>query len=221
MDIKAQHIKAVLFDMDGVLVDSEEYICRAAIKMFAEHGLDVQEEDFLPFVGTGENRYLGGVAEKYGFDLDTERDKARTYQIYQHLVKGQLKPLPGVFEFIETCKEKGLKLAVATSADEIKMLTNLAESGIQADSFDVLIHGKEVRNKKPSPEIYLKAAEKLKVEPTHCLVIEDAVSGVKAAKAAGALCLALTTSFPEDQLGEADWIVKDLSEISIYDLIFE
>ena len=98
------------------------------------------------------------------------------------------------------------------------VLFDMDESGIQANSFDVLIHGKEVKNRKPSPEIYLKAAEKLGVKPSHCLVIEDAVNGVKAAKAAGALCLALTTSFPEDQLGEADWIVKNLSEVSIHNL---
>jgi beta-phosphoglucomutase len=208
-------IKAVLFDMDGVLVDSEEFICSAAIHMFAEHGLTVQEIDFLPFVGTGENRYLGGVAAKYGFQLDIDRDKARTYQIYKELVKNRLQPLPGVHEFIAACKSKDLKLAVATSADEIKMRTNLEESGIQPNQFDVLIHGMEVANRKPAPDIYLLAADRLGVKSSHCLVVEDAVSGVKAAKAAGALCLALTTSFPEGQLKEADWIVKDLSEASL------
>ena len=74
-------LKAVLFDMDGVLADSEEFICEAARLMFAEKGLKVRPEDFLPFVGTGENRYLGGVAEAHGFDMGPiEPAKARTYE---------------------------------------------------------------------------------------------------------------------------------------------
>jgi beta-phosphoglucomutase-like phosphatase (HAD superfamily) len=68
-------IRGVLFDMDGVLVDSEEFMCEAAVRMFAEKGLTVTKEDFDPFVGMGENRYLGGVAEKYGAEFDLEKDK--------------------------------------------------------------------------------------------------------------------------------------------------
>ena len=63
-------LQGVIYDMDGVLVDSEEFICRAAIAMFVEHGLEVSPDDFRPFVGTGENRYIGGVAEKYGLHLN-------------------------------------------------------------------------------------------------------------------------------------------------------
>jgi len=214
MDMKKNIIKGVLFDMDGVLVDSEEFICQAAIQMFAEHGLSVQESDFLPFVGTGENRYIGGVAELYGFNLDIERDKAKTYQIYEGLVRGRLKPLPGVLEFIADCKSKDLRLAVATSADEVKMKINLKESGIDPDLFDELVHGMEVRNRKPDPDIYLLAANRLGLEANQCVVIEDAISGITAAKRAGAYCLALTTSFPEEELREADWIISDLSEAS-------
>ena len=70
---------AVIFDMDGVLVDSEEFICRAARAMFREHGVEAAPADFLPIVGAGETRYLGGVAEKHGFPTNIERDKARTY----------------------------------------------------------------------------------------------------------------------------------------------
>lgn len=79
-------IRGVLFDMDGVLADSEEYICRAAIMMFAELGYTVEPDDFKPFVGTGENRYVGGVAEKYGIDVDIEKVKARTYEIYGDII---------------------------------------------------------------------------------------------------------------------------------------
>jgi beta-phosphoglucomutase len=110
-------MKGVLFDMDGVLVDSERFICQAAIMMFSEIGLRVVPEDFNPFVGMGENRYLGGVAENYGVKVNIERTKARTYEIYEKIVRGKLLPLPGSHEFISECRKRGFKLALATSAD--------------------------------------------------------------------------------------------------------
>jgi len=204
-------IKAVLFDMDGVLVDSERFICQAAIAMFREHGLEVNESDFIPFVGTGENRYIGGVAEKYGFDLHQERDKARTYGIYEEITRGKHTPLPGAIDFISDCRQRRLKLAVATSADESKMLINLREIGIPASSFDATVNGLQVERKKPYPDIYLMASSLLGVDTSSCLVVEDAPSGLKAGKAAGSRCLGLTTSFPAEDLPHADWIAADLS----------
>ena len=206
-------IQAVLFDMDGVLVDTECQMCLAAIAMFNELGVTVQPEDFLPFVGAGENRYLGGVAEKYGVELDIEAAKFRAYTIYGELVKGRLEPLPGVREFIGRCREKGIKTVVATSADLMKMEINLREISLPAESFDATVNGLEVVHKKPSPEIYLLAARKVGISPEHCLVVEDAINGVQAAKAAGMFCLALTTSFSAEQLNQADWICPDLSDV--------
>ncbi len=205
-------IKGVLFDMDGVLVDSEEYICRAGIEMFGEKGLQVRPEDFKPFTGMGENRYLGGVAEKYGFPFDLEKDKARTYEIYKDIVHGRLKALPGVFEFMDKCRDMGLKMAVASSADEVKVMINLDEIGLDTSLFGAIINGLQVENKKPFPDIFIKAAGELKLRAEECLVVEDAVSGVRAAKEAGCRCLALTTSFDRSRLTEADWIARDLSE---------
>ena len=206
-------LKAVLLDMDGVLVDSEEYICRAATEMFREKGLQVSESDFIPFVGAGENRYLGGVAEKYRIELDLQKDKARTYEIYGQITKGRLEPLPGVISFIITSRNKGLKLAVVTSADETKMKINLKEIGIPADTFDATINGLQIEKKKPHPDIYLKAADLLSVKPNECLVVEDAPNGLQAGKAAGAKCLGLTTSFNKQDLQLADWIAPDLSKV--------
>ena len=204
--------QAVLFDMDGVLVDTERQICLAAIQMFKELGVEVQPEDFLPFVGAGENRYLGGVAEKYGITLDIDAAKFRTYTIYGETVRGRLEPLAGVREFIARCRAAGIKTAIATSADFMKMDINLREIELPAEAFDATVNGLEVVHKKPSPEIYLKAAQKVGVEPKYCLVVEDAINGVQAAKAAGMYCLALTTSFDAGQLKQADWICRDLSE---------
>jgi HAD superfamily hydrolase (TIGR01509 family) len=206
-------IKGVLFDMDGVLVDSESYICSAAILMFKELGAEVSPEDFKPFTGMGENRYIGGVAEKNGIKVDIEKVKARTYEIYEKLVEGKLSPLPGSHEFIARCRKKDLKMALATSADRIKMEVNLREIGLSADTFSSIITGLDVEKKKPYPDIYQKAAENIGLEPEECLVVEDAVSGIKAAKAAGCRCLAVTTSFEASELYEADWICRSLIEV--------
>lgn len=203
----------VVFDMDGVLVDSEEFICKAACLMYAEIGLKVQPEDFIPFVGTGENRYLGGVAEKYNFPIDIEQAKKRTYDIYLEIIKGQLKPLPGVFEFIEQCRKWGKKLAVASSADRRKVEGNLKEIGLDKKMFEAIIVGEDVQRKKPAPDIFLLAIDRLKLKPQECLVIEDAVSGVAAAKAAGAKCLALMTSFPKEKLDGADFFAPNLAKV--------
>jgi beta-phosphoglucomutase len=212
-------IKGVLFDMDGVLVDSEEYICKAAIKMFEELGIQATPADFKPFVGMGENRYIGGVAELYNLPVDIEKVKARTYEIYKNIAGDKLAPLPGAHEFIARCRKKGFKLALATSADQVKMEINLNGIGLTAGTFDSIITGNDVVNKKPSPEIYLKAAESIGLKPEQCLVVEDAVSGIKSGKSAGCRCLAVTTSFSRSDLIEADWICRSLPEVP--DVVFD
>lgn len=205
-------IQAVIFDMDGVLVDSEPFISEAAVRMFNEKGYNVKHEDFIPFVGTGENRFLGGVAEKYGIPFELEKDKKRTYEIYGEIIKGRIEPLPGVHDFIQHCREKKLKMAIATSADHIKLIQNLTELNIPVETFDACVTGSEIENKKPHPEAFLAAAQKLGVPPENCLVVEDAINGVQAAKAAGSKCLALTTSFKPEQLNGADWLSNTLAD---------
>jgi HAD superfamily hydrolase (TIGR01509 family) len=201
----------VIFDMDGVLLDSEPFICKAACMMFAERGLQVRPEDFLPFVGAGENRYIGGVAEKYEFPVEIEDVKKRTYDIYLEIIRGRLEPLPGVHGFLAACREAGKKMALATSADFRKAEGNLREIGLPMSTFDAIVTGEDVVHKKPAPEVFLAAAAKLDLDPRRCLVVEDAVNGVAAARAAGSRCLALTTSFSREQLAGADWFASDLS----------
>jgi HAD superfamily hydrolase (TIGR01509 family) len=205
-------ILGVIFDMDGVLVDSEPFIAAAMVQMFGEKGYTVHPDDLRPFIGTGEDNILKGVADAHQITLDLERDKARTYAIYLDLVQGNLHPLAGVLEFVRTCRERGLKIAVASSADAVKVAGNLQEIGLPSSTFDVIVSGNEVTHKKPSPEIFLEAARRLGLDPSTCLVVEDAIAGVAAAKAAGARCLALTTSFTPSQLSEADWVASTLAE---------
>lgn len=197
--------------MDGVLIDSEPFIREAAVAMFAEKGFTVQPEDFLPFTGAGEDRFIGGVAEKYGIELDPVRDKDRTYELYGEIVKGKLRPLPGVHEFIAQARSKGLKLAVASAADRVKVEINLREMRISPVTFDAVVTGSDVTHKKPDPETFLAAAARMGVEPTDCLVCEDAVNGIRAARAAGMKCLGITTSFTPEELA-ADWHAANLGE---------
>jgi HAD superfamily hydrolase (TIGR01509 family) len=206
-------IKGILFDMDGVLVDSEPYICKAAIMMFEELGVKVSPEDFHPFVGMGENRYIGGVAENHGVKVDIRRVKARTYEIYENIVKGQLSALPGAHSFIAGCRRRGFRLALATSADKVKMQVNLREIGLPPETFDSIVTGLDVVNKKPFPDIYVKAAHMIGLQPEECLVVEDAASGIKAGKAAGCKCLGVTSSFDAQVLAGADWICSSLDDV--------
>jgi HAD superfamily hydrolase (TIGR01509 family) len=206
-------IAGVIFDMDGVLVESEPFIAEAAVRMFAEKGVAVRPEDFRPFIGTGEDRFLGGVAEARGVELDMPRDKARTYEIYLELIRGRLEPLPGVAGFIARCRFRSLKLAVASSADRVKDEGNLRELGLPVGTFDTVVVGEDVARKKPAPDIFLEAARRLGLDPSSCLVIEDAVSGVAAAKGAGCRCLGITSSFSVGQLvaAGAGWTAADLT----------
>jgi beta-phosphoglucomutase-like phosphatase (HAD superfamily) len=230
--------KAVIFDMDGVLTDSEWFIAEAGKLMFKEtHGADVAHEDFRPFVGHGENRFLGGVAEKYGIAaFDIERDKARTYEIYGEIIKGKLKALPGAVAFVLRCCELGCKTALATSTDYVKMMASLEAIGlvntqITADNlglaaalgsadrnnaFDAMVNGLDVQRHKPFPDLFLEAARRIDAAPADCWVVEDSPGGVKAAKAAGMMCLGLLTTFTEAEVREAgaDKIAKDLSAIT-------
>jgi HAD superfamily hydrolase (TIGR01509 family) len=203
--------------MDGVLTDSEWFIAEAGRLMFAEtHRVPVKHEDFAEFVGMGENRYLGGVAEKYGVKgFDIERDKARTYAIYGELVKGKLKAMPGATAFVRAAAKQGLKIAVATSTDYIKMMANLEAVGLADGVFNATVNGLDVERRKPFPDLFLEAAGRIGVEPKYCWVVEDSSSGVKAAKAAGMRCLGLLTTTTEEAIrgAGADLVAKDLSAI--------
>jgi beta-phosphoglucomutase len=207
-------LRGVIFDMDGVLCDSEPFIYEASRRMFVEtYGVNPKEEDFFPFVGAGEDRFIGGVAEKYGIRLDAERDKARTYAIYLEIIRGKLQPLPGVGEFVRRCRERGLKIAVASAADAIKVAGNLSQISLAADTFDAIVTGSDVRRKKPDPEIFLAAAGRLGLKAEDCLIVEDAPNGLRAGKAVGAACLGLTTKFDAKILraAGADWTASDLA----------
>ena len=206
--------------MDGVLTDSEPLINAAAVAMFKEKGLAVRPEDFVPFVGTGENRYIGGVAEKYGFAVDILAAKKRTYEIYLDLVPTRLEAFPGAPSLVHACRSAGLRIAVASSADEIKIHANLRKIGLPPEFWDSIVTGEDVERRKPEPDIFLVTAQRLGLEPKHCTVIEDAVSGVRAAKAAGMRCVAVAQTFPASRLLEANVVRPLISDVTLADLAF-
>lgn len=197
-------MRAVVFDMDGVLCDSEDILCEAAMQMFLqEHRTVVVPDDFLPFLGAGEDRYLGGVAEKYEVRLRMPADKERTYALYLEFIRGRLQPLPGAIDFALSSRRIGLKTAVATGTDHIKMVGSLREIGLPPEDFDVLVTGDDISRPKPDPEIFLLAARQLALEPSRCMVVEDSTNGVAAARAAGCFVLGVAHSFPSEALVEA------------------
>jgi len=210
--------RAVIFDMDGVLADSEPLICAAAMEMFRRRGVTVREEDFLPFVGAGEIRYIGGVAEKYGVTLDIMEAKAETYAIYLEMVPTRLQTFPGAVAFVQACRAAGRRCAVASSADRIKVDANLNKIGLPPETWDTIVSAEDCERRKPHPDIFLKAAERMGVEPAFCTVVEDAVNGVAAAKAARMRCIAVATSFPADALAQADLVRRSIAELRIADL---
>jgi HAD superfamily hydrolase (TIGR01509 family) len=213
-----EKIRAIIFDMDGVLVDSEPLINAAAIAMFKEKGLVVQPTDFLPFVGAGEERYIGGVAEKYQFPLDLAAAKHRTYEIYLDLVPSQLEPFPGASDLVVACRKSDLLIAVASSADKIKVLANLQKLNLPPEFWDTVIVADQVKHQKPAPDIFLAAARNLRARPEECVVLEDAVNGIRAAKAARMRCVAVATTFPAERLQEADVVREKISQVRLSDL---
>ena len=213
-----QRISAVIFDMDGVLTNSEPLINAAAIAMFREKGLVVQSDDFLPFVGAGEERYVSGVAEKYHFPLDSASAKQRTYEIYLDLVPSKLEAFPGVHDLVHTLRQAGLRVAVASSADKIKVVANLEKIRLPPELWDVVVTGEHVEHKKPAPDIFLFAARQLDVDPAACVVVEDAVNGIQAAKAAGMRCVAVAQTFPAERLKDADIVRNRIADVRLSDL---
>ncbi|XP_015874923.3 protein SUPPRESSOR OF QUENCHING 1, chloroplastic [Ziziphus jujuba] len=217
-------VSAVLFDMDGVLCDSEEPSRRAAVDVFAELGVEVTVEDFVPFMGTGEANFLGGVASVKGVEgFDPEAAKKRFFEIY---LDKYAKPnsgigFPGALELITQCKNKGLKVAVASSADRIKVDANLAAASLPLSLFDAIVSADAFEKLKPAPDIFLAASKILNVPVSECIVIEDALAGVQAAKAAGMRCIAVKTTLSEETLRTADpsLIRNDIGNISLNDIL--
>ena len=208
-------IKSVLFDMDGVLVDSEELTFIAAKEMFSERGVQVCRQDFSRFIGAGDKAYFSGAASAHGLTYDRSMSDI-TYAKYAKLVETHDIAYKNTVKTVLKLKDMGLKLALCTSSDIVKMKINIAAIGL-SDKFDAIIHGGDIQNNKPAPDIYLKGAALLETDPSECLVVEDAENGILAAKAAGMHNVALTTTFSREELIKTvspEYICDDLYDIT-------
>ncbi len=206
---------AILFDMDGVLVDSETPFMTLSIAFMKEkYGLEIHFEDFEPFYGKGEEAAIRGVVEKNGGTYLPQM-KDECYELYISNALTAVKPPVGVPEMLTKLKGR-YPMAVASSADRRKVDTNISVIGVGESVFDAVITGSDIAKKKPDPEIYLKAAAVLGVNPENCLVVEDAVSGVQAGKAAGCTVAAVGGSFGEETLmaAGADYYFETTADIT-------
>jgi len=208
----------LIFDVDGVLGDTEGVVARATIAMFQElYGVEMKEEDFRPFIGTGAVRYVEGPAEKYGVTVDIDKACARrTENFIAILESGEPISFPGAKELVDAAvAAEEWKVAVATSGPTDKSQATVRAAGIDPSVFNVYITGDMVTHKKPHPEIYETTAKALQLAPGHCVVVEDAITGVASAKAAGMPCIAVTNSFSAVELAEADLVVNSLAQVTL------
>ncbi|MDD4449169.1 MAG: HAD-IA family hydrolase, partial [Sphaerochaeta sp.] len=213
-------IKGILFDMDGVLIDSEPVILQAALAYLSDIGITAQPEDFIPFIGTGDKRYLCGVGEKYGVSIDFEQAKKALFSYYQRFANNR-GPMPGVLRFIANARKAGLKLALATSAQRMKAAINLEAIGLKFEDFDMVVTGDVVKRTKPNPDIYQLSGLSLGLSTDECLVVEDALNGVQAGKAAGCSVCALESTFTITELSDAgaDYVLSSLDAFADFSSI--
>ncbi len=203
---------AVLWDMDGVLVDTGEPHFVTWRDTLAEIGIEYGREDFRATFGMNN---AGGMKHLYGDRFAPELVQElgeKKEALFREMVSRGMTPMPGVLDWLNRMQVQGVKQAVASSAPWANIDSLIDGMGIRG-YFDAIISGAGLPPK-PNPDVFLKAAEAVGVPPERCLVIEDSVAGVGGAKAAGMRCLAVTTTNPASDFGSADLILTDLTELS-------
>ncbi len=210
-------VKAVIWDMDGVIADTGSYHLKGWQIVFRRREANYTEEDFRRNTGKRSDIIVREVlGEKIPQNEITEiiQEKDETFR---QLMGQNIKLFPGVLKLITSLKEHGFKIAIASSApmENIQLITQSLKIH---NRFDAIISGWEVTKGKPDPQTFLLAAEKLGVEAEDCIVIEDAISGVTASKRADMRCIAVTNTTSREELREADLIIDTLEEITVDDL---
>ena len=212
------NIKGVIFDCDGVLVDSEVLSCGALNVIFEKYfNVDIGT-DYSPIVGKALKDSIGYFLKTFSIqvpdtinldDLYKEKDLA-----YMNVARNKIKLFPGVLELLDYLIKSNLKFSLASSGTPEKINFNL-EQGKISNYFKIVTSAKEVKNGKPHPDLFLLSAKKLSLLPADCAVIEDSVSGIKAAKAAHMVAIAVTNTFDHSTLQDAgaDIIVTRLNEL--------
>jgi beta-phosphoglucomutase len=205
-------IQGVLFDLDGVIIDTLHYHYLAWKHMFEKHGGTVSEHTILLHEGRNSREVLPILMKETGVDIPSEQqdrfiDEKRAY--YRSIV--QVKQYPGAFKVIDELKARGYKVALVTAC-ALKNMQHSLSSDQQAH-FDFIITGDEIPRAKPFPDPYLEAARQLGLHPAQCVVVENAPLGIEAARNAGMYCVALVTTLGKEYLGSADCMLQDIEEL--------
>jgi HAD superfamily hydrolase (TIGR01509 family) len=198
-----RRFRGVVFDLDGVVADSEPLHVRAWVEVLGSLGVSVQrigEPSLAAWVGVPDVEIVGGLVERFGLPLSAPRLLERKRAAYRALIPGSLAAFPGVAEELASLDGVPLAMATATPRSEAElMLQTLGLAGL----FSVLVTRDDVQRPKPAPDCYLLAAELLGLDPARCAAVEDAPYGVRAAREAGMHVVGVTTSYPAERLGEA------------------
>lgn len=206
---------AVIFDMDGVITDSNPYHKRAWEIFCKKYGVELTEEDLQQHVYGQTNKHA--LKHIFSDDLppeDHDRYAEEKEALYRELHEPEMELAPGLKDFLKMLKQHQVQTAVATSAPTENLNFTLDRLGIR-DYFDQLIDISGVKNGKPDPEIYLKAAKALGVEPERCIVMEDSAPGVEAGQRAGMKVIGLTTTHSREELSHTDLVIDDFRGLTM------
>ena len=215
-------IRALVFDFDGLLVDTEVPIFRAWQRIYREHGQELPLERWLTIIGTASGPFdpVIDLVEKTGTKLVEADLKALEVLYYQEATALQ-QLLPGVLDYLVAARQLGLKAAVASSSTRKWVMDHLNRFGI-GGHFDAIVCREDVKRTKPDPDLYLTALERLEVSPSEAIAFEDSSNGVQAAKAAGLFCVAVPNPLTSDlDLSEADLRLLSLDAMPLREVIKE
>ncbi len=210
-------VKAVLWDMDGVLVDTAPFHFQAWRALFASLGRDVSEEEFRRTFGLRNDDILRAILG----DMPPERLRElgnRKEELFRDAIRGKVTPLPGVVDVVRRLRDRGVKQAVVSSAPRRNVETILHALSLTG-AFDALVAEEEVQRGKPDPQGYLLGADRLGVAPAACVVVEDAPAGVEAAKRAEMRCIGLAAGRRPEELAAADLVVVSLADEAVYSFL--
>lgn len=216
-------LKGLIFDMDGTITLTEQLHHRAFSEVFAQYGVNdfSLEEEVTKYAGSGSETIFRRVLEERGIfvtDHDIERCIAAKRDLYTKIVQSESKieTVPGVIEFVKHTEEEGLKRIIATGNSNLEIVRFILKKIGLESFFPHIISVTEVSRGKPFPDVFLEAAHRLKLAPSECLVLEDAINGVKSAGAAGIRCVALetTTAAPLLKKAGADAVIKNFYQLT-------
>jgi HAD superfamily hydrolase (TIGR01509 family) len=214
--VKLAAFRAVIFDCDGVLVDSEALGLRSLQWALREAGVERSLDFLTRFSGRSHGETLAELEAESGVPLPVPRVSERMDENYLRLVGAEgLHPCPGIPQLLSWLSARQIPFTLASSGTRRKVLFSLQSAGL-AQAFPHFLCGDDVARAKPAPDLYLAAAVLVGVNPTECLAIEDAPNGVRSARAAGMQVIGVTTSFGVSALAEADLIVNSLSVLPHY-----